>query len=112
LWRSAGSTPAPAPAEPSATAPPARIWVSAGKKDGTTAADLVAVLNRELGMPAGKIGRIEIREVYSLVEVPSVDAEEIARRLSGKTVRRRTVTAKVDRPSRPTRPRLSRDERT
>ncbi|HSB53848.1 MAG TPA: DbpA RNA binding domain-containing protein [Gemmatimonadales bacterium] len=113
LWRKAASAPiAPAAAE-SAGAPggafPAKVWISAGKKDGATPADLVAVLNREVGMAAGKIGRIEIRELFSLVEVPAADAEEIARKLSGKTVRRRTVTAKVDKPSRPTRPRLSRD---
>ena len=111
LWRKAASAPpAPAPAEALAGAPPAKIWISAGKKDGTTPADLVAVLNREIGMPAGKIGRIEIRELFSLVEVPAADAEEIARKLSGKSVRRRTLTAKVDRPSRPTRPRLSRGD--
>lgn len=116
LWRKAATGPAPVPSAPtdataSASAFPAKVWVSAGKKDGTTAADLVAVLNREIGMAAGKIGRIEIRELFSLVEVPAADAEEIARKLSGRTVRRRTVTAKVDRPSRPTRPRFSRDDR-
>lgn len=114
LWRKAASTPAPAQGQSVEAAPsgfPAKVWVSAGKKDGTTPADLVAVLNREIGMSAGKIGRIEIRELFSLVEVPAADAEEIARKLSGKTVRRRTVTAKVDRPSRPTRPRFSRDDR-
>jgi ATP-dependent RNA helicase DeaD len=101
LWRTTAGTPTAAPSEVSASAPPVRLWVSAGKKDGTTAADLVAVLNREIGMPAGKIGRIEIRELFSLIEVPAGEAEDIARRLSGKTVRRRTVTAKVDRgPSR------------
>jgi ATP-dependent RNA helicase DeaD len=96
LWRKGSAEPAAAPAE-AADASPSRVWVSAGKKDGTTAADLVAVLNREIGVPAGKIGRIEIRELFSLVEVPAAEAEEIARRLSGKTVRRRSVTAKVDR---------------
>jgi len=100
LYRLWGSTvvepPMPRTESPS-TGQPAKVWVSAGKKDGTTAADLVAVLNREIGMPAGKIGRIEIRELFSLVEVPSGEAETIARQLSGKTVRRRTVTAKVDR---------------
>lgn len=112
LWTKAATAPVAAPAAEAPSSPfPSKIWVSAGKKDGTTAADLVAVLNREIGMAAGKIGRIEIRELFSLVEVPAADAEEIARKLSGKTVRRRTVTAKVDRPSRPTRPRLSRDER-
>lgn len=112
LWRTAATAPVAATVEPApSNAMPAKIWVSAGKKDGTTPADLVAVLNREIGMAAGKIGRIEIRELFSLVEVPAADAEELARKLSGKTVRRRTVTAKVDRPSRPTRPRLSRDDR-
>jgi ATP-dependent RNA helicase DeaD len=109
LWRKAPTAPVEAPVESApSNAMPAKIWVSAGKKDGATAADLVAVLNRDIGMAAGKIGRIEIRELFSLVEVPAADAEEIARRLSGRTVRRRTVTAKVDRPSRPTRPREER----
>jgi ATP-dependent RNA helicase DeaD len=99
LWRSSAAEPPAAPAGTAQAAPPAKVWVSAGKKDGTTAADLVAVLNREVGMPAGQIGRIEIRELFSLVEVPAAEAETIARQLSGKTVRRRTVTAKVDRGS-------------
>lgn len=112
LWREAATAPIEAPVESApSNAMPAKIWVSAGRKDGTTAADLVAVLNRDIGMAAGRIGRIEIRELYSLVEVPAADADEIARKLSGKTVRRRTVTAKVDRPSRPTRPRVTREER-
>lgn len=118
LWRtaqasSASQAPAPAATQGDGSSTGVqKIWISAGKKDSATPADIVAVLNREIGMPAGKIGRIEIRELFSLVEVPAQDAEEIARKLSGKTVRRRTVTAKVDRPSRPTRPRLSREERS
>jgi DbpA RNA binding domain len=101
LWLTSATPRGPSVPEGASDAPPARVWVSAGRKDGTTAADLVAVLNREVGMPAGRIGRIEIRELFSLVEVPAGDAENIARQLSGKTVRRRTVTAKVDRgPSR------------
>jgi ATP-dependent RNA helicase DeaD len=113
LWRKAAATPAAPAVTESASTPggafPAKVWISAGKKDGATPADLVAVLNREVGMAAGKIGRIEIRELFSLVEVPAGDAEEIARKLSGKTVRRRTVTAKVDKPSRPARPRVGRE---
>jgi len=98
LWRAGAAEPrATLPAGETPGAVPARVWVSAGRKDGATAADLVAVLNREIGMPAGKIGRIEIRELFSLVEVPAGDAEDIARRLNGKMVRRRSITAKVDR---------------
>jgi ATP-dependent RNA helicase DeaD len=75
----------------------ARVWVGVGKKDGAGPADLVGVLTREIGLDAGKIGRIEIRELFSLVEVPADEVEAIARALSGKTIRRRQVVAKVDR---------------
>jgi ATP-dependent RNA helicase DeaD len=92
------------PAEPLApigTAKPAlelaRVWVGVGKKDGAGPADIVAALTREVGVDATRIGRIEIRELFSLVEVPSGEAEAIARALSGKTIRRRQVVAKVDR---------------
>lgn len=97
----------PEPARPAtpATEPPAgataRLWVGVGKKDGASPADLVAALARDVGVPAARIGRIEIRELFSLVEVPVGDAEEIARGLSGKTIRRRRIVARVDR-GRPT----------
>jgi hypothetical protein len=42
------------------------------------------------------IGRIEMRETFSLVEVPTGDAERVARALSGLTVRRRKLIARVD----------------
>jgi ATP-dependent RNA helicase DeaD len=100
LWHH--RTPEPAPvttATPGSSALPAvaKIWVSVGKKDGATANDLVGSLTKEVGLGAGKIGRIELKEAYSLVEVPAAEAEEIARGLSGRTIRRQKVVAKVDR---------------
>ena len=74
----------------------ARVWIGCGKKDGAGPADIVAVLTREVGVEPAKIGRIELRELFSLVEVPANEAEAIARALSGKTIRRRQVVAKVD----------------
>jgi len=102
LWRAAGAVApagAGAPPRPAATTVTGvgRIWVGAGKKDGVTPADMVAALSRDVGMDASRIGRIEIREMFSLVEVPAAEAEEIARRLTGKTIRRREVTARLDR---------------
>ncbi|HJR16857.1 MAG TPA: DbpA RNA binding domain-containing protein [Gemmatimonadales bacterium] len=82
----------------------AKIYVGVGKKDGATANDLVAVLTKELRVERGKIGRIELRDAYSLVEIPAQDAEKVALALNGVTIRRRRVTARVDRgPSRPPR---------
>jgi ATP-dependent RNA helicase DeaD len=82
----------------------AKIYVSVGKKDGVTANDLVAVLTKELRVQRAKIGRIELREAYSLIEIPAQDAEKVAAGLNGVTVRRKRITARVDRgPTRPAR---------
>jgi ATP-dependent RNA helicase DeaD len=101
LWSGSAPTAAPPPPDVPATA---KIYVSAGKKDGVTANDLVAVLTRELRVERSKIGRIELREAYSLIEIPAQDAEKVAAELNGVTVRRKRVTARVDRgPTRPAR---------
>lgn len=100
LWTSRAPEPVAAPVSaPSSSALPAvaKIWVSVGKKDGATANDLVGSLTKEVGLGGGKIGRIELKEAYSLVEVPAAEADEIARGLNGKTIRRQKVVAKVDR---------------
>lgn len=101
LWTSAAgaATPVALPDIPAT----ARVYVGVGKKDGATVNDLVAVLTKELRLERGKIGRVELRDAYSLVELPAQDAERVAGALNGVTIRRRRVTARVDRggPSRP-----------
>lgn len=101
LWTSS------APAAPSAlpdSPATSKIYVGLGKKDGATANDFVAVLTKELRFERGKIGRIELRDAYSLIEIPAQDAEKLAGALNGVTVRRKRVTARVDRgPTRPPR---------
>lgn len=98
----------------------AKLWVGVGKKDGTTPADIVAVLTKEVGVSRTDIGRIELRDGFSLVEVPAASAEEIAAGLSRTTIRRRRVVARLDRggaaprgdrPERSERPRYDRTDR-
>jgi DbpA RNA binding domain len=114
LWTSsAPATPFALPDSPATS----KIYVGLGKKDGATANDFVAVLTKELRFERGKIGRIELRDAYSLIEIPAQDAEKLAGALNGVTVRRKRVTARVDRgsshpprrqngpPGRPVRPR-------
>jgi hypothetical protein len=101
LWTS--SAPATAAALPDIPAT-SKIYVGLGKKDGATANDFVAVLTKELRFERAKIGRIELRDAYSLIEIPAQDAEKLAGALNGATVRRKRVTARVDRgPTRPPR---------
>jgi len=92
--------PTPMPAVASATAPSgatARMFVSVGRQDGTTAADLVAVLTKEVRIDKAKIGRIELKEAYCLVELPAGEVEQIVRGMDGRTVRNKKIMAKVDR---------------
>ncbi|HET7598953.1 MAG TPA: DbpA RNA binding domain-containing protein [Gemmatimonadales bacterium] len=97
LWTGAGApaaAPAPVPPEPTATA---RVFVGVGREDGATASDLVAVLTKQLRVPREQIGRIELRDGFSLVELPAGDAERIAQGLNGTTIRRKRVLARLDR---------------
>ena len=85
----------PAPSAPAVSAA-ARLWIGIGKKDGVTPADIVGTLTKELGLDGGAVGKIEIREMFSLVEVPAGGADELARRLTGRAIRRKKVVAKLD----------------
>jgi ATP-dependent RNA helicase DeaD len=107
LWTSAAGAAGPT-AVPDIPAT-ARIFVGIGKKDGATVNDLVAVLTKEVRVERGKIGRVELRDAFSLVEIPAQDAERVAGALNGTTIRRRRVTARVDRggPARPAAPRAA-----
>lgn len=101
LWTSSAGAAAPAaiPDIPST----ARVYVGIGRKDGATVNDIVAVLTKEVGVERGRIGRVELRDAFALVELPAQEAERIAGALNGKTIRRRRITARVDRgaPARP-----------
>lgn len=102
LWVAKGASAPSLPAAASATAAApdssgARIWVGIGKKDGAGANDFVGLMTKELKVPRESIGRIELRDSFSLIEVPSGDAEGIARALTGATIRKKRLVARVDR---------------
>lgn len=104
LWVAAAASTAPAAPIPGPAAEPAtaKIFVGVGRTDGATPSDLVAILTKEVRVAREKIGRIELRDGYSLVELPAQEAERIASALNGTTIRRKRVVARVDRgPARP-----------
>jgi len=88
------AAPAPAQQHP---AQPTRIWVGIGRKDNVRPGDLVGALANEARVPAEAIGKIEVRELFSLVEVKSGHAEQAVKGLSGVTVRGRRLTVRMDR---------------
>jgi hypothetical protein len=82
---------------PSETGAWAKLFVTAGRKDKASAKDLVGALIKEAGLQKGQIGKIDVRETFSLIEVAPTIAEQAARRLTGVSIRGRRVTARPDR---------------
>jgi hypothetical protein len=74
-----------------------KVFVSVGKKEGAGAKDLVGALIREVGLDKAQIGKVDVKETFSLVEVASQVAENAVRRLTGVSIRGRRVAARLDR---------------
>ncbi|HEU5039476.1 MAG TPA: DbpA RNA binding domain-containing protein, partial [Gemmatimonadales bacterium] len=102
LWTTAGaSAPAAVPDIPAT----AKVFVGVGKKDGATVNDLVAVLTKDVRYDRQRIGRVELKDAFALVEIPAQDAERVAAALNGLSIRRKRISARVDRgAARPSRP--------
>ena len=88
-----------APAVPPAGAPETwvKVFVNVGKKDRAGAKDLVGALTREVGLAREDIGRIEMREGFSLVSVAPHAADAAIRGLSRVAIRGRRVAARRER---------------
>lgn len=91
------SPPAPRKGRPAGHGRSTKVFVTAGKKDGATPADFVAMLTRDLKVPPEHIGKIELRETFSLIELPTDEAQAVADALTGRTIRRRKIIARLER---------------
>lgn len=76
-----------------------RLFLSIGSKDGVRPGDLLGAITGESGVEGSAIGKIEIRDSFSLIEVPGASADRVIRSLNGTTVRGRSVRADYDRQS-------------
>jgi ATP-dependent RNA helicase DeaD len=83
--------------------PPPRSWVrlfvAVGEKDGVGPGDLLGAIAGEAGVEASQVGKIEIRDTFSLVEVIPAVADKIIRSINGTTIRGRAVRVDHDRGS-------------
>jgi ATP-dependent RNA helicase DeaD len=89
----------PVPQAPSAAPPETwvKLFVNVGKKDRAGAKDLVGALTREIGLAREDIGRIEVREGFSLVSVAPHAADAAIRGLSRVAIRGRRIAARRER---------------
>ncbi|MGH7503165.1 MAG: DbpA RNA binding domain-containing protein [Longimicrobiales bacterium] len=87
--------------EPVKDAPPAfvRLFVSLGQRDNMRPADLLGAITGETSIAGKQVGRIEIRDTFSIVEVAASEADRIIRALNGTTLRGRSLRVDYDRRS-------------
>jgi ATP-dependent RNA helicase DeaD len=89
-----GASPAPGGGEM------VKLFVSLGERDGARPGDLVGAITGEARIDGALIGRIEIRDTFSRVEVDRSVADKVIRALNGTTVRGRSVRVDLDRSER------------
>ena len=73
-----------------------RLFVNAGKADGMTPRDLVGSIANESGISSDQIGKIELRDTHSIVEISTPVAEQVASKMNGITVRGKRLTMRID----------------
>jgi ATP-dependent RNA helicase DeaD len=115
--RTPAAPPAQAPSRPAAGPTPgavpswSKLFVSVGERDGLQKGDLLGAITGEASVPGSAVGRIEIRESHTLVEVHDTEARKIIQALNGTTIKGRAVRVDFDRPRKGPAPQRGRPRR-
>ncbi|HEX2094049.1 MAG TPA: DEAD/DEAH box helicase [Longimicrobiaceae bacterium] len=86
-----------APSTAPAPATWARLYVGVGSRDGIRPGDLVGAIAGEADIPGSRVGKIEIRDTFSIVEVQADVADRVIRAVNGTTLKGRSVRVDYDR---------------
>jgi ATP-dependent RNA helicase DeaD len=90
--RTRAQTPAADAAAPAMT----RLYVNVGEMDNVRAGDLVGAVTNEVGISKSELGRVEVRERHSTIEVATPVANAVVAKLTGVSIKGRRVLAKID----------------
>ncbi|HEV2132147.1 MAG TPA: DbpA RNA binding domain-containing protein [Longimicrobiaceae bacterium] len=98
----AAAAPGAAVSPPRSDAGPApatfvRLYVGVGNRDGLRPGDLVGAIAGEANIPGSRVGKIEIRDNFSIVEVQAEVAEQVIAAVNGTTIKGRSVRVDYDR---------------
>ncbi|HEX8431978.1 MAG TPA: DbpA RNA binding domain-containing protein [Longimicrobium sp.] len=80
-----------------ATSAYARLYVGVGERDGVRAGDLVGAIAGETNIAGSQVGKIDIRDTFSIVEVPAELAEKVIAAVNGITIKGRATRVDFDR---------------
>ncbi len=75
----------------------ARLFVGVGSRDEARPGDIVGALAGESGIPGSSVGKIEIRDSFSIVEVRADVADRVIAAVNGITLKGRSVRVDYDR---------------
>ncbi len=85
-----------APEEPEPSLPAwTRLYVALGRRDSIRPGDIVGAITGETAIDGEQIGRIEIRDTHSLVEIAAPLAEQVIRSLAAATIRGKPAHVRV-----------------
>ncbi|NIR44728.1 MAG: DEAD/DEAH box helicase [Gemmatimonadetes bacterium] len=85
-----------APAPPEQPLPAwTRLYFNVGRRDGVRPADLVGAITGETSVTGEQIGRIEIRDTHTSVEVAAAVADQVIKGLATATIRGRPANVRL-----------------
>lgn len=76
-----------------------RLFVSIGERDGVTARDVVGAITGEAGIAGTDVGKVEVRDTFSVIEIASNSADRVIKALNGTTMKGRALRVDFDRKS-------------
>lgn len=104
LRKKAGTTDSPTRSGRPAPGPSwTHLWLSLGHRDDAGPGDIVGAITGEAGIQGSRVGRIDIKDSFSVVEVEAEVAEKVIAALNGVTFRGRSLRVDYDRGGRPER---------
>lgn len=73
-----------------------RVFMTLGTMDGASPRDVVGAVLNEAGLSKEQVGKVEMRDSHTLVEVAAEQVEKVVSALDGKSIRGRRVNARPD----------------
>ena len=74
-----------------------RLFLTVGERDQVGPGDILGAVTGESGVPGSRVGKIDVRESHSLVEVRQDDAKKVIEALNGTTLGGRALRVDYDR---------------
>jgi len=84
----------PAPASAGAFV---KLFLSVGTKDGIAAREIVGAITGEANIQGNQVGRVEIRDTFSIVEVSAEAGDRVIKALNGTSLKGRSLRVDYDR---------------